>query len=201
MCKKISQLLSLFFTGFQFSLALPSVQLKNSLTFCYLPPCCARHIRTNQSSLLQVQVLPSCASRLPSHPPNISTNSKFSRMLSPFPVGTPGDPGRELMMKANQENDENRVNFDATEEDCAIGHDLWKGSDWMVGGRRLSRFQAGGDWLHSTFFTFFKDSYERAVCKGSFTTTRLLAMTKTMAVALLERQQNGPKTIKELQMQ
>ena len=61
-------------------------------------------------------------------------------MLSPFPVGTPGDPGRELMMKTNQENDENRVNFDATEEDCAIGHDLWKGSDWMVGGRRLSRF-------------------------------------------------------------
>ena len=84
-------------------------------------------------------------------------------MLSPFPVGTPGDPGRELMMKTNQENDENRVNFDATEEDCAIGHDLWKGSDWMVGGGRLSRFQAGGDWLHSTFFTFFKDSYERRV--------------------------------------
>ena len=104
-------------------------------------------------------------------------------------------------MKTNQENDENRVNFDATEEDCAIGHDLWKGSDWMVGGGRLSRFQAGGDWLHSTFFTFFKDSYERAVCQGSFTTTRLLAMTKTMAVELLERQQNRPKTIKELQMQ
>ena len=115
-------------------------------------------------------------------------------MLSTFTVGTPGDPGRELMMKTNQEND-------ATEEDCAIGHDLWKGSDWMVGGRRLSRFQAGGDWLHFTFFTFFKDSYERAVCQGSFTTTRLLAMTKTMAVELLERQQNRPKTIKELQMQ
>ena len=84
-------------------------------------------------------------------------------MLSPFPVGTPGDPGRELMMKTIKKNDENRVNFDATEEDCAIGHDLWKGSDWMVGGGRLSRFQAGGDWLHSTFFTFFKDSYERRV--------------------------------------
>ena len=40
-----------------------------------------------------------------------------------------------------------------------------------------------------------------AVCQGSFTTTRLLAMTKTMAVELLERQQNRPKTIKELQMQ
>ena len=76
-----------------------------------------------------------------------------------------------------------------------------RGNDWMVGGRTIEPIPGRGDWLHSTFFTFFKDSYERAVCQGSFTTTRLLAMTKTMAVELLERQQNRPKTIKELQMQ
>ena len=104
------------------------------------------------------------------------------------------------MMKTNQENDENRVNFDATEEDCAIGHDLWKGNDWMVGGRRLSRFQPGVTG-YTPPFSHFSKILMSAVCQGSFTTTRLLAMTKTMAVELLERQQNRPKTIKELQMQ
>ena len=38
-----------------------------------------------------------------------------------------------------------------------------RGNDWMVGGRTIEPIPGRGDWLHSTFFTFFKDSYERRV--------------------------------------
>ena len=79
----------------------------------------------------------------------------------------------------------------------------------MTCGRGVIGWLGEDDWADSRQgvtgytppFSHFSKILMSAVCQGSFTTTRLLAMTKTMVVELLERQQNRPKTIKELQMQ
>ena len=161
MCKKISQLLSLFFTGIQFSLPFQAFSWK-ILSLSVISRPVARvifapislHYSKSKSSppLLQDS-------------PNILPTSPSSHACShPFQLA------HQVILPENWwweqfkiEKIENRVNFDATVEDCAIGHDLWKG-EWLDGwGTTIEPIPGRGDWLHSTFFTFFKDSYERRV--------------------------------------